>query len=145
MTAALSCADVRSGYGRIEVLPGISLSIEAGDIYALVGKNGAGKTTLLRTILGLLRPTAGTIKLFGDEIGGRSPHQIVLAGVALAPQEKAFFNELSVGENLRLGSLSLGQADFVRGRHGYFVGVKDPLADTLEVVIFRPRPRPRPR
>ena len=62
MNAALSCENVRSGYGRIEVLPGVTMAIEAGDIYALVGKNGAGKTTLLQTILGLLRPMAGSIQ-----------------------------------------------------------------------------------
>ena len=116
MIEALRCENVRSGYGRIEVLPGVTLTIKAGDIYALVGKNGAGKTTLLQTILGLLRPTAGSIKLFGNEIAGRSTHEVVSAGVACAPQEKAFFNELSVGENLRLGSLSLREADFMRAR-----------------------------
>ena len=116
MSEALSCHNVHSGYGRIEVLPGVTFAIEAGDIYALVGKNGAGKTTLLQTILGVLRATAGKIKLFQNEIAGLPTHQIISAGVSCAPQEKAFFNDLTVGENLRLGSLSSGQADFVRGR-----------------------------
>jgi len=129
MTAALRCENVRSGYDRIEVLSGVTIEIKAADIYALVGKNGAGKTTLLQTILGVLRPTVGSIKLFGNEIVGRGTYEIVSGGVTCAPQEKAFFNELSVGENLRLGSLSLGEADFARGR--------DRVAEMFPVIAER--------
>lgn len=116
MSTALSCKNVYAGYGHIQVLSGTNLSIESGDVYALMGKNGAGKTTLLQTLIGVLKATSGSISFFGNEVAGRPTHEIVSLGVACAPQEKSFFNDLSVDENLRLGSLSLGQADFVRGR-----------------------------
>jgi branched-chain amino acid transport system ATP-binding protein len=115
MNAALVCENVHSGYGRIEILTGTRLSIETGDVYALIGKNGAGKTTLLQTILGVLKPSEGRISLFGKEISGRPTHEIISLGVACAPQEKAFFNDLTVEENFRLGSLMLSKAEFSRG------------------------------
>ncbi|MER9076823.1 ATP-binding cassette domain-containing protein [Mesorhizobium sp. M0904] len=118
MSSVLSCDQLHSGYGAVEVLSGAKLKIKAGDIYALIGKNGAGKTTLLQTILGVLKPTAGSIKVLEKEVVGMPTHRIISFGLACAPQEKAFFNDLTVDENLRLGSLSLSKSEFVGGRDG---------------------------
>ncbi|WP_394890058.1 ATP-binding cassette domain-containing protein [Mesorhizobium sp. AaZ16] len=116
MSSVLSCDQLHSGYGAVEVLSGVRLKINAGDIYALIGKNGAGKTTLLQTILGVLTPTAGSIKILEKEVAGTPTYGIISSGLACAPQEKAFFNDLTVDENLRLGSLSLSKKEFVSGR-----------------------------
>ncbi|MER8549895.1 ATP-binding cassette domain-containing protein [Mesorhizobium sp. M1169] len=116
MSSVLSCDHLHSGYGAVEVLSDVTLKIRVGDIYALIGKNGAGKTTLLQTILGVLKPMAGSIKVFEDEVAGMPTHRIITSGVACAPQEKAFFNDLTVDENLRLGSLSLSKDEFSSGR-----------------------------
>lgn len=116
MSVVLNCDEVYSGYGTIGVLSGVRLKINAGDIYALVGKNGAGKTTLLQTILGVLQPTSGSIRILEREAAGLPTHQIISIGLGCAPQEKAFFNDLSVDENLRLGSLGLSKSQYERGR-----------------------------
>ncbi len=116
MKPVLACSDLRSGYGSIEVLKGVWLEVFPGDIYALMGKNGAGKTTLLQTLLGVIRRTAGTVSILGKDLGDKPTHQIVATGVTCAPQERAFFNDLTVEENLRLGSLSLDASLFARGK-----------------------------
>lgn len=116
MTAVLGCNDLHAGYGSVEVLAGVGLTLEAGDIYALVGKNGAGKTTLVRTILGVIEPYRGIIEIDGSDVAGRRTNEIIKLGVACAPQDKAFFNDLSVDENLKLGSLALSEREYVRAR-----------------------------
>jgi ABC-type branched-subunit amino acid transport system ATPase component len=116
MTAVLSCAGLNSGYGETEVLSEVSLELAPGDIYALMGKNGAGKTTFFLTVLGVLTPTAGRLRLFDRDTVGWAPHRIAASGIACAPQENAFFQDLTVNENLRLGSLALDRQAFQRGR-----------------------------
>jgi branched-chain amino acid transport system ATP-binding protein len=116
MTATLTCENLRGGYGETTILRDVRLRIESGDIYALIGKNGAGKSTLLKTIVGLLGPRRGTIELFGLDVAGWPTYRIIAAGVTYAPQENAFFSELTVDENLRLGSLSLNDRRFRTGR-----------------------------
>lgn len=116
MTPVLSCEGLSGGYDDTKVLSEISLKLEPGDIYALMGKNGAGKTTFFLTVLGVLRPMAGHIRLFDRETGSWAPHRIASSGVACAPQENPFFQDLTVNENLRLGSLALDRQAFQRGR-----------------------------
>jgi len=112
MTVVLRCGSLRGGYGDSHVLRELNLQINEGDTYALIGKNGAGKSTFLRTVVGLLPILDGTIELFGRDIAELPTYQIVGSGVAYAPQEKAFFADLTVRENLRLGSLSLTDKQF---------------------------------
>src|SRR5215217_5954855 len=100
---ALSVEDLRSGYGETEILHGITFAVESGETYAVVGKNGAGKTTLLKSILGVMRTTSGKVAVFGNDISKSPAHKIAVHAVAYAPQETAFFPDLSVQENLRLG------------------------------------------
>jgi branched-chain amino acid transport system ATP-binding protein len=91
-------------YGAIHALQGIDLDVDAGQIVTLIGANGAGKSTTLRTISGLLRPSAGSIRLAGQSLVGRAPHQIVRLGVAHAPEGRGLFANLTVAENLEVGA-----------------------------------------
>ena len=91
-------------YGAVQALHDVSLRVEAGSIAALIGVNGAGKTTLLRAITGLATPTAGTIRFAGRVLGGRPPHEVVAAGVAMVPEGRRIFAYMSVLDNLRLGA-----------------------------------------
>ena len=100
----LGVAGLRSGYGDVQVLWGIDLEIAAGEIACIVGSNGAGKTTLLRTISGLVRPTAGTIRFAGDRIDMADPEAILRRGIAHVPEGRRLFKGMSVRDNLLLGA-----------------------------------------
>lgn len=113
---ALECKSLRSGYGRMEIISGIDLVLSPGDIYALIGKNGAGKSTLVKTLMGILPTLAGSTCVFGDFTTKMGPSQRVGLGMSCAPQDLAFFNDLTVEENLRLGSLSLHRQAYREGR-----------------------------
>jgi branched-chain amino acid transport system ATP-binding protein len=91
-------------YGQIHALRGISLSVKTGEIVTLLGNNGAGKTTTLKTLSGLLAPREGQISLEGESLVGVPPHEIVLKGVAHAPEGRRVFNRLTVRENLEMGA-----------------------------------------
>jgi branched-chain amino acid transport system ATP-binding protein len=93
-------------YGRIEVLHGISLTIGAGEIVALVGSNGAGKTTLLRAISGVQSVSGGTVHFAGESIDGLKPHRRVMRGIAQVPEGRQVFSPLTVDDNLRLGAIT---------------------------------------
>jgi len=99
-TPLLDVRGVHAGYGAAEVLFGIDLAIAPGEIVGVLGRNGMGKTTLVRTIMGLLRPRAGTIALAGRDITGRAPNLIARAGVGLVPEGRQVFPNLSVDEHL---------------------------------------------
>ena len=100
----LSINKLRSGYGKIEVLHDVDLTIERGQIVTLIGANGAGKTTLLKTISGLIRPTAGTIEFDGRNIGRLPPHKIVGLGLSQVPEGRAILKRMTVLDNLRMGA-----------------------------------------
>ena len=95
---------LRSGYGKIEVLHELTLTVEQGQIVALIGANGAGKTTLLKTISGLIRPAAGEIKFAGTSIARRPAHNIVALGLSHVPEGRAILKRMSVLDNLRMGA-----------------------------------------
>ena len=101
----LKLDEVDSYYGGVRVLTGVSLEIAAGEIVALLGRNGAGKTTTLKSIMGLVKPRAGSIVLDGDDLTQISPHNVPKLGVAYVPQGRGLFPRLSVEENLRMGML----------------------------------------
>jgi branched-chain amino acid transport system ATP-binding protein len=109
----LTVTGVSAGYGRVPVLHDVALSVEPGEVVALLGANGAGKTTLLRVIAGELRPSAGSVDFHGRELAGRRPEQVVAAGVALVPEGRRLFAGLTVRENLLLGAYSRRRADLV--------------------------------
>jgi len=100
----LEVADLFTSYGKIEALRGVSLAVEPGKITCLLGPNGAGKTTLMMTIAGILKPRRGAIRFDGADIAGRDPRRIVEAGVALVPENRLVFPDMTVIENLRAGA-----------------------------------------
>ena len=99
----LEIRDLRVSYGNVEVLHGISLDVDKGEIVALLGSNGAGKTTTLRAISGLIRPRAGKIVMAGQPLNALRAHQIVALGLGHVPEGRRMFGALTVEENLRLG------------------------------------------
>ena len=104
--ALLELKDVHTYYGAIHALRGISFDVEEGEIVTLIGSNGAGKSTTLRTISGLLRPREGEIRLRGDRIDGKRPHEIVELGVCQSPEGRRVFARMSVHENLEMGAFA---------------------------------------
>jgi branched-chain amino acid transport system ATP-binding protein len=105
----LALEDVRVAYGNVEVLHGVSLRVDAGELVCLLGANGAGKTTTAKTISGLLRPRGGRVTFLDARIDGRPAHEILRAGIAHCPEGRRIFPEMTVRENLEMGA-------FVRGR-----------------------------
>jgi branched-chain amino acid transport system ATP-binding protein len=97
---ALRLEGVDSFYGDSHVLQGVSFSLEAGKLMALLGRNGAGKTTCISSIIGLVPPRWGKITLFGEEISGLQPENISRKGIGLVPQGRRIFPSLNVRENL---------------------------------------------
>jgi len=100
----LEVRDIRTRYGSIEALKGISLTVNEGEVVTLIGSNGAGKTTTLRSISGLTPASAGTITFGGAEITHVPAHEIVSHGIALAPEGRHCFSRMTVRENLELGA-----------------------------------------
>jgi branched-chain amino acid transport system ATP-binding protein len=103
----LSVEGLCSGYGSLQVLFGVSLSVEQGEIVALMGSNGAGKTTTLRTITGLLKPTAGSVRLDDKQVTGTPPERLVDQGVGMVPEGRGMLRELTVSDNLALGAYTV--------------------------------------
>lgn len=101
--ALLEVADLDVYYGKSHILRGVSFAIGAGEIVALLGRNGAGKTTALRTIVGLLRPARGAVRLRGVDLGGLPAFRRAALGIGYVPQERLLFGRLTVEENLRAG------------------------------------------
>ncbi|MGH6738854.1 MAG: ABC transporter ATP-binding protein, partial [Bradyrhizobium sp.] len=97
---ALSLTDVHAYYGDSHILHGVSFALRPGAVLALLGRNGAGKTTCISTIMGLLSPREGEIRLYGEPIGGLSPERIARLGIGLVPQGRRIFPSLTVQENL---------------------------------------------
>jgi branched-chain amino acid transport system ATP-binding protein len=100
----LQIRDLDVYYGEFKALSGIDMDVEKGQIVSLMGANSAGKSTLLKTISGILRPNSGSIVFGGKNIGGLEPHDIVSMGIALVPQGRKIFSNLTVRENLLIGS-----------------------------------------
>jgi len=127
----LEVKDIVTAYGKIEALKGVSLSVSEAKITCLLGPNGAGKTTLMMTVSGILRPRSGSISFRGDEIAGLAAPRIVERGIALVPENRLVFSDMSVLENLSAGA-------YLRTRE------KAAVADDLERMLTRfPRLRER--
>jgi branched-chain amino acid transport system ATP-binding protein len=131
VSALLEVESLSVQYGAIRALKGISFRVAAAEVVALIGANGAGKSTALRTLSGLMRPSGGSIRLAGREIGGLPAHEVVRAGIAHVPEGRGIFTNLTVRENLAL-------AGYVRRRD------RDALERSRERV-FRLFPRLKER
>jgi len=118
VTAVLQAREVVSGYGEVEILHGVSLTLNESEIVAVIGPNGAGKSTLLKAIFGLVTVRAGSVQLMGRDVTNLSPDRIVQVGMSFVPQTDNVFPTLTINENLEMGA-------FVR---------RDGLHDRLERV-----------
>ncbi|MBA3292725.1 MAG: ABC transporter ATP-binding protein [Geodermatophilaceae bacterium] len=106
----MQISGLTSGYGRSSVLQGVDLDVPDGRVLGLLGRNGVGKTTLIHTVMGLVRPTGGSITLDGEELAGRRSDQVARAGLALVPQGRRIWPNLDVTEHLDLASRRGGGA-----------------------------------
>lgn len=106
---------VFSGYGSMEVLHGVSMHVDAGEIVTIIGPNGAGKSTLLKTIMGYLAPSNGTIVFEEEDVSKLSPNKKVELGMAYVPQLEGVFPSLTIQENLEMGGYSIGSDKLKKG------------------------------
>src|ERR1044071_6282549 len=102
--AFLEVDDIKTSYGNIQALKGISLTVEEGEVVTLIGSNGAGKSTTLRSISGLTPPRSGSIRFRGQEISTVPAQEIVRLGISQSPEGRRCFQRMSVRENLELGA-----------------------------------------
>jgi branched-chain amino acid transport system ATP-binding protein len=100
----LALEGLEVAYGGIRAVKGIDIAVEPGELVCLIGANGAGKTTTLRAITGLVKPAAGRIVYDGLDVGGQRPHQIARRGLALVPEGRGVFPQLTIEENLAMGA-----------------------------------------
>ena len=119
----LELVDLEVAYGGVAAVRGLSLTVEPGEIVGLIGPNGAGKSTTLHAIMGLIPARAGEIRLGDRSLRKRSPESIARSGVALVPEGRRLFAELSVEENLRLGLAARARSE----------GVAEDLAEIYEL------------
>jgi branched-chain amino acid transport system ATP-binding protein len=112
--ALLEVTDIKTFYGNIQALKGVSLFVEEGEIVTLIGSNGAGKSTTLRSISGLTPPRQGSIRFDGQEIGDKPPQEIVALGISQSPEGRKCFSRMTVLENLDLGAYLRRDSDGIR-------------------------------
>jgi ABC-type branched-subunit amino acid transport system ATPase component/ABC-type branched-subunit amino acid transport system permease subunit len=110
----LAVDGINTFYGKSHILHDVSFQVRNGEVVALLGRNGAGKSSTFKSIMGIVHPASGGVKLMGRDVTGSSPEQIARLGVGLVPQGRRLFSGLTVDENLRLGALSRGRGTGVR-------------------------------
>jgi len=120
-----------AGYGGLDILRGVDLSVDRGGITCIVGPNGAGKSTVLKAVSGILRPTAGSIRIDGTDLTGRDPEAVLRAGVAQVPQRNGLFTRLTVRQNVLMG------AYVIRKRRRHLESRYDALAETFPILATR--------
>jgi branched-chain amino acid transport system ATP-binding protein len=101
---SLEVDNISASYNGVPAISGVSLKVTRGSIVTLIGANGAGKSTVLKCICGLVKPTSGTVKLFGEKVTGLSPDRLVQRGVSVVPEGRRLFVEMTFKENLELGA-----------------------------------------
>jgi branched-chain amino acid transport system ATP-binding protein len=99
----LALDNVHTYYGKSHILHGVTIEVQPGEVVGLLGRNGVGKSTTLKTVMGLIRPSEGTVTFEGKQIGGMAPHHLAHLGIAWVPEERRIFRLLTVMENLRTG------------------------------------------
>jgi branched-chain amino acid transport system ATP-binding protein len=110
----LRVTDLKTSYGKIEALKGISLEVNDGEIVTLIGANGAGKSTTLKTISGQLTPSSGTIEFEGEQIGGTRAHKVATKGIVQVPEGRRIFSRMTVLENLEMGAFLRKDVDGIK-------------------------------
>ena len=112
----LELRNIDAGYGRVQVLRELSISVSGGEILCLLGRNGAGKTTLMKAIMGLVRVQAGEIRFDGQRIDGLPAWKVPKLGIGYIPQGRRLFSDMTVGENLQMGLMARGRGRDVQDR-----------------------------
>ena len=107
----LQLSGLTTRYGAISALRDATLHVGSGEVVGLIGPNGAGKTTLLNTVAGLLSPASGTVTFDGVDVTGQSPEKLLRAGLALVPEHRRIFTDLSVAENLKIGGVTVSAGE----------------------------------
>src|SRR6476659_11105911 len=107
----IAVEDLHTYYGKSHILHGVTLHVRPGEVVGLLGRNGVGKSTTLKTIMGLVRPTEGSIRLEGAPITGMAPHKLARLGIGYVPEDRRIFRLLTVMENLRTGLDRQGVSD----------------------------------
>ena len=130
MTEILQVSDIHTFIGPFHILEGVDLTIEDGDIVALLGRNGAGKTTTLKSILGLTPPRSGSVTFLGEDLAGLRPFEIAQRGIGYVPEHRAIFKDLSVEENLKIAEREKG--DFTK-RRDLILGLFPDLARLIDL------------
>ena len=102
--ALLEVQDIHAGYGKLEILKGVSLRVEAGQVVSIIGPNGAGKSTVFKTLFGLLPARQGRVRFAGEDVTNRPPADLLRRGITYVPQGRNVFPLMTVDENLRLGA-----------------------------------------
>jgi ABC-type branched-subunit amino acid transport system ATPase component len=124
--------DLVAGYGGLDILRGVDLSVDRGGITCIVGPNGAGKSTVLKAMSGILRPSAGSVIIEGADLTGRDAGAILRAGVAQVPQRNGLFTKLTVRQNVLMGGY------VIRNRRKHLESRYDALAETFPILATRP-------
>ncbi|MBM3215734.1 ABC transporter ATP-binding protein [Candidatus Poribacteria bacterium] len=132
MSHLLELDGVRAGYGSMEILHGIDLVMDEGEIVTLIGANGAGKSTTLNVICGLIRAKRGTVTFRGANITHMPTQQIVRLGIAQAPEGRRLFSELSVAENLDMGAYARRDKEGIRADLEYVRSLFPQLKDRMD-------------
>lgn len=127
----LQASEVVSGYGEVEILHGVSMRLDRGEIVAIIGPNGAGKSTLMKALFGLLGVKSGTVRMEGEDVTGAPPEQIVRKGMCYVPQSENVFPSLSIQENLEMGAFT--RRDGYRQRLDEVYGLFPDLAQRPEL------------
>jgi branched-chain amino acid transport system ATP-binding protein len=125
--ALLEVHDLHAGYGQMEILKGVSLRVEAGQVVSIIGPNGAGKSTVFRTVFGLLPARQGRVLLDGEDITNRPPADLLRKGMAYVPQGRNVFPLMTVEENLLLGA-------YIRPRSAALAPAVERLYETFPVL-----------
>ncbi|MES2945341.1 MAG: ABC transporter ATP-binding protein, partial [Pseudomonadota bacterium] len=99
----LEVTDLHSHYGKSHILQGVSFAVGKNEVVSLLGRNGSGRSTTMKSIMGLVKPTSGSVKLRGRELSSAQTHAICRSGIAYVPEEREVFANLTVDENLRMG------------------------------------------
>ncbi len=110
----LTLDNVHTHYGKSHILHGVSIDVQAGEVVGLLGRNGVGKSTTLKTVMGLVRPSEGTVTFEGKQVGGMAPHHLAHLGIAWVPEDRRIFRLLTVMENLRTGLERAGMTETKR-------------------------------
>jgi branched-chain amino acid transport system ATP-binding protein len=130
--ALLELDNLSVWYGPVQSLRGITLRVDEGEVVALIGSNGAGKSTTLRTISGLLKPKSGSVRFDGRSITGHAPHAISRMGIVQVPEGRGIFDNLTVEENLALGSYSGGDAALLKKSRDHALALFPVLSQRLK-------------